>query len=110
MGTNYAHLLVILHFYSYKAGFIQDFRRKTKSPPRSFNSSVRNKDDVFSLNNFKLGDFVDRIYPIELEIKHTTYTARSVSYLDLNVPLELDNECLLRAKPYEDKGELSTYM
>jgi len=107
MGTNYAHLLVILHFYSYKEGFIQGFRRKTQSPHKSFNSSVRNKDDVFSLNNFKFGDFVDRIYPIELEIKHTTNIARSVSYLDLL--LELDNECLLRMKPY-DKSELSTYM
>jgi hypothetical protein len=107
MGTNYAHLLVILHFYSHKAGFIQGFWRKTKSPPRSFNSGARNKDDVFSLNNSKFGDFVNRIYPIELEIKHTTKTASSVSYLDLL--LEFDNECLLRTKPY-DKNELSTYM
>jgi len=90
MGTNYAHLLVILNFYSYKAGFIHGFRRKTKSPPQSFNSTVRNKNDVFSLNNSTFGNFVDRIYPIELEIKHTTDTARSVSYLD--ILLELDNE------------------
>jgi hypothetical protein len=30
------------------------------------------------------GDFVDRIYPIELEIKDATDTARSASYLDFN--------------------------
>ena len=29
-------------------------------------------DSVLSLNNSRLGDFVDRIYPIELEIKETT--------------------------------------
>jgi hypothetical protein len=40
-------------------------------------------DDVLSLNSCKFGDFVYRIYPIELEIKNTTYTARSASYLDL---------------------------
>jgi hypothetical protein len=34
----------------------------------------------FSLNTCKFGDFVDLI---ELEIKYTTYTARSASYLDL---------------------------
>jgi hypothetical protein len=34
-------------------------------------------------------DFVDRIYPIELEIKDTTYTDRSASYLDLH--LEIDS-------------------
>jgi hypothetical protein len=39
-------------------------------------------DDVLSLNNSRFGDFVDRIYPIELEIKDTTDTDRSVSYLD----------------------------
>jgi hypothetical protein len=41
-------------------------------------------DDVLSLNNSRLGDFVVRIYPIELEIKDTTYTDRSASYLDLH--------------------------
>jgi hypothetical protein len=40
---------------------------------------VRYIDDVISLNNYKFGDFVDRIYPIELEIKVTTDTARSAS-------------------------------
>ena len=29
------------------------------------------------------GDFVDRIYPIELEIKDTADTALSASYLDI---------------------------
>jgi hypothetical protein len=38
------------------------------------------------------GDFVDRIYPIELEIKDSTYTDRSASYLDLH--LEIDSERL----------------
>ena len=33
--------------------------------------------------NSKFGDFVDRIYPIELEIQDTTDTYRSASYLDL---------------------------
>ena len=34
----------------------------------SFNFTFRYIDDVLSLNNSKLGDFVDRIFPIELEI------------------------------------------
>jgi hypothetical protein len=34
--------------------------------------------------NSRIGDFVDRIYPIELEIKNTTDTYRSASYLDLD--------------------------
>jgi hypothetical protein len=47
-------------------------------------------DDVLSLNNSRFGDFVDRIYRIELEIKDTTDTDRSASYLDLH--LEIDSE------------------
>ena len=36
------------------------------------------------------GDFVDRIYPIELEIKDVTDTDRSASYIDVH--LEIGNE------------------
>ena len=50
----------------------------------------RYKDDVFSLNDSNFGGFVDRIYPIELEIKDTTDTDRSASYLGLH--LEIDSE------------------
>ena len=38
----------------------------------------------------RFGDFVDRIYPIELEIKDTIYTDRYASYLDLHI--EIDSE------------------
>ena len=47
-------------------------------------------DDVLSLNNSRFGDFVDSIYPIELEVKDTTDTDISASYLDLH--LEIDSE------------------
>jgi hypothetical protein len=46
-----------------------------------FNFKFRYIYDVLSLNNSRFGDFVDRIYPIELEIKDTTDTDRSASYL-----------------------------
>jgi hypothetical protein len=48
-------------------------------------------DDVLSLNNSRFGDFIDRIYPIELRIKDTTDTDRSASYLEL-LHLETDSE------------------
>jgi hypothetical protein len=58
-------------------------------------------DGVLSLN-FKLVDFLDQIYPIEVEIKHTTDTARSASYLDLH--LEIDNEGRLGTKSYDRRN------
>jgi hypothetical protein len=67
------------------ADFIQGLLKKTKGKlAQSFNFTFRYIDDVLSLNNSRFGDFVDRIYPIELEIKDTTHTDRSASYLDLN--------------------------
>jgi len=42
---------------------------------RCFNFKLGYIDDALSLNNFQFGDFVDRIYPTEFEIKDTTDTA-----------------------------------
>ena len=62
-------------------------------------------DGVLSLNNSRFGDFVDLIYPIEFEIKDTTDTDRSTSYLDLH--LEIDNEGRLRTKHYDKRDDFN---
>jgi hypothetical protein len=49
-------------------------RKNEKKLARSFNYTFRYIDDILSLNNSRFGDSVDRIYPIELEIKDTTDT------------------------------------
>jgi len=50
-------------------------------------------------------DFVDRIYPIELEIKDATYTDRSASCLDIH--LEIDNEGKLRTKLHGKRDDFN---
>jgi hypothetical protein len=45
----------------------------------SFILTFRYIDDVHSLNNSKLGDNVDRMFPTELEIMDTKDTATSAS-------------------------------
>jgi hypothetical protein len=83
-----------LFLYSYEADFIQGLLKKNGNKlGQTFN--FRYIDDVFSLNNSRFGDFVDHIYPIELEID-TTDTDRSASYLDLH--LEIDSEGQLNTK------------
>ena len=47
----------------------------------------------------------DRIYPIELEIKYTTDTDRSASYLGLH--LEIDSEGRLRTKSYDKRDDFN---
>ena len=44
-------------------------------------------NNVLSPNNFKFGDYVNRI-SIEHAIKNTTKTKRSASYLDLHLEIE----------------------
>ena len=90
-GTNYAPLLADLFPCSYESDFIQGILKKNeKKLARAFNFTFRyiDIDDVLSLNNSRFDYFVDRIYLVELEIKDTTDTDMSASYLDL--PLDID--------------------
>ena len=82
-------------------------------------------DDVRLLNNSKFGDYVDRIFPIELEIMDITGTDRTASYFDLHIEImditgtdrtasyfdihiEIDSEGLQRTKLY-DKEMVSIF-
>ena len=103
MGTNCSPIIANLFLYKYETDLIKSLLKKQKKLARSFNFTFRYIDDVLSLNNSKFGDFVDRIYPIELEIKDTTDTDKSASYLDRH--LEIDSEGRLRTKLY-DKREV----
>ena len=90
-STNSAPLLAELFLYTYEADFIQGLLKENeKKLARSFIFSFRYIYDVLLLINCSFGDFVDRIYPIELEIKYSTDTDRLASYLNLH--LEIDNE------------------
>jgi hypothetical protein len=101
--VNCAPHLADLLLYSYEADFIPVLLNKSeRKVTRSFNYTFRYIDDVLSLNNSRLGDIVDRIYPIELEIKDTTDTDMSASYLDLH--LKIDSEGQLRTK-FNDKRD-----
>ena len=57
------------------------------------------------LTNSRFGDFVVRIYPIVLEIKDTTDTYSSASYLYLH--LEIDSEGWLRTKLYDKRDDFN---
>ena len=51
------------------------------------------------------GNFVDRVYPFELEKRDTTDTDRSASYLELH--LEIDSEARLRTKLYDKRDDFN---
>jgi len=52
-----------------------------------------------------LCDFVDLIYPVELEINDTIDTDRSASYIDLH--LDIKSEGQLRTKLYDKSDDFN---
>ena len=54
---------------------------------------------VLSINNSRFAEFLPLIYPPELEVKETTDTASSASFLDLY--LEFDDSGQLSTKIYD---------
>jgi hypothetical protein len=58
-------------------------KQKTKNLAVSFNRTFRYIDHVLSINNHKFHKYVHLIYPDELEIKDTTESDKSASYLDI---------------------------
>ena len=90
-------MLLFLPTYSHETDFILELlKNNEKKLARSFNFTFRYTDDVLSLNIY-----VNRIYPIEPEIKDTTDTDRSASYLKLH--LEIDSEGRLRTTLYDKR-------
>ena len=68
--TNCAPLLADLFLYSYEAEFIQTLIKSGKRHlAKSFCLTYRYIDDVLSINNPKFGDYINIIYPVELEIR-----------------------------------------
>ena len=94
MDTNFAPLLADLFLYSYEAEFVRSLQAGKKHLAQQFNFTYRYTNDVLSLKNTKFAEYLEFIYPRELEIKETTETAASSSYLD----------CYL----YIDNGKLAT--
>ena len=95
MGTNCAPLLADLFLYSYQAEFVQSLLQEGKKHlAQQFNFTYRYIDDVLSLKNTKFAEYLEFIYPRDLEIKETTETAAFSSYWD----------CYL----YIDNGKLTT--
>ena len=105
MGTNCAPLLADLFLYTYEAEFIQKLlREKKKSLAVAFNSTFR-YIDVLSIHNNEFHSYVDSIYPSELELKDTTESSTSASYLD--VLLEMNSDGKLTTQLYDKRDDFN---
>ncbi|KAK3095551.1 hypothetical protein FSP39_016026 [Pinctada imbricata] len=91
MGTNCAPLLANIFLYLYEAELIYSVVSEGKKFLASdFNFTYRYIDDLLSINNLKFTDYLSSIYPSELEVKETTETNDSASYLDIMLSYDTD--------------------
>ena len=91
---------------SYDIYFLHELLKNNgKKLTQSFNFTFHHLDHLLSLNNCKFGNFIDRIYPIELTIMDITDTITSTSYIDLH--FEIDNEGQLRTKLYDKRDDFN---
>jgi hypothetical protein len=74
---------------------------------RAFNFTYRYIDDVLSINNSRFAEFFPLIYPPELEVKETTDTASSASFLDLY--LEFDDSGQISTKIYDKRDDFTLW-
>ena len=106
MGTHWAPFLVDLFVYSYKSEFLQKLVKGKKiHEARNFNFTYRYIDDVLSINYSRFSEFLPLIHPPELEVKETTGTASSASFLDLY--LEFDDSGQLSTKIYDKRDDFN---
>ena len=106
MGTNCAPLLADIFLYSYEADFIQSLLSTGKKHLASrFNLTYRYIDDVLSINNPEFENYLGRMYPAELEIKDTTESTASASYLDLLLSIGRDGQ--LHTSIYDKRDDFN---
>ena len=109
MGTNCAPLLADLFLYSYEAEFIQSLlsagRKRLVS---QFNVTYRYIDYVLSINNPDFENYLSQMYPSELEIKDTTESNTSASYLDLLLSIGRDGQ--LCTSLYDKRDDFNFYI
>ena len=81
------------------------WKKKQKQSAQSFNFSFRYIDDVLSLNNSRFGDFLLSFISSQLEIKDTTDTLKSASYLDLHLEIDTLSRGRFNTKLYDKRDD-----
>ena len=72
------------------------------------NFTYRYIDDLLSINNPDFENYLGQMYPAELEIKDTTESNISASYLDLLLSIESDGQ--LRTSLYDKRDNFNIHI
>ena len=109
MGKNCVPLLADTFPYSYEAEFSQSLLSAGKKRLASqFKFTYRYIDDVLSINKPDFENYLGQIYPPKLEIKDTTESNTSASYLALLLSIGRDGQ--LRTSLYDKRDDFNFHM
>ena len=109
MGINCDPLLADIFLYSYEAEFIQSLLSTGRKQLASrFNFTYRYIDDVLSINSPEFKNYLGQMYPVELEIKDTTESNTSASYLDLLLSIGRDGQ--LHTSIYDKRDDFNFHI
>ena len=109
MGTNCAPLLADIFLYSYEAEFIQSLLSTGRNGWHL--SSILHIDTsmtLLSINNHDFENYLGQMYPPELEIKDTTESNTSASYLDLLLSIGRDGQ--LHTSLYDKRDDFNFHI
>ena len=111
MGTNCAPLLADIFLYSYEAEFIQSLLstgKKKISISVQLHIQIHRWRIVLLINNPDFENYLGQMFPAELEIKDTTKSNASASYLDLLLSIESDGQ--LRTFLYDKRDDFNFHI
>ena len=87
MGTDCAPLLANLFLFYYEYKYMRNLIKMNLMLAKKFNNTMRNIDDLLTMNNTSFHSAIDDIYPSELQLKKTSESPTALSYLDIEVTI-----------------------
>ena len=88
MGTDCAPLLANLFLFYYEYRYMKNLIKNNITLAKKFNFTTRYIDDLLTLNNGRFVHAIRHIYPSDLQLKRTTESSTSLSYLDVLISID----------------------
>ena len=109
MGTNCAPLLTDLFLYSCERYFLDSLARSGhRRLARSFNLCYRYVNDLIVFSNKRFKDYVEDIYPSELNVEKANRLDDQANYLDLK--FIIGNNSRLYTKLYDKRDDFNFHI
>ena len=106
VATNSAPLLADLFLHTFEYDFMINTLKKDMTKAIQFSNTFRYIDDLLSVNNEEFENYINTIYPSELELKNTSTSTAEVCYHDARIKLG-DNNSPFYVSIYDKRDDLA---